>query len=118
MLLYTRASCVLEILTDLNFKYWVKKCSFEDKIVIYYFIIFRLSDLDFKHEGFIGKLLFKNHTTNNYRHRTAFCGVTFPTVIWQYSVPLMAVISTADDSNRNSLMSSAALSTAKLLSEM
>ena len=45
-------------------------------------------------------------------------GVTFPTVIWQYSVPLMAVISTADDSNRNSLMSSAALSTAKLLSEM
>ena len=58
------------------------------------------------------------YTTNNYRHRTAFCGVTFPTVIWQYSVPLMAVISTADDSNRNSLMSSAALSTAKLLSEM
>ena len=58
------------------------------------------------------------HTTNNYCHRTAFCGVTFPTVIWQYSVPLMAVISTADDSNRNSLMSSAALSTAKLLSEM
>ena len=79
----------------------------------------------------IGEEFFKSHddgllsyqptstyTTNNYRHRTAFCGVTFPTVIWQYSVPLMAVISTADDSNRNSLMSSAALSTAKLLSEM
>ena len=57
------------------------------------------------------------HTANNYRHCTAICGVTFPTVIWQYSVPLMAVISTADDSNRNSLMSLAALSTLKLLLE-
>ena len=64
------------------------------------------------------QFMYRHYTTNNYRHRTAFCGVTFPTVIWQYSVPLMAVISTADDSNRNSLMSSAALSTAKLLSEM
>ena len=62
-------------------------------------------------------ILHLSYTANNYCHCTAICGVTFPTVVWQYSVLLMAVISTADDSNRNSLMSSAALSTAKLLSE-
>ena len=53
------------------------------------------------------------YTTNNYRHCTAF----FPTVIWRYSELQMAVLRDADGSNRNSLMSSAALSTAKLLSE-
>ena len=57
------------------------------------------------------------YTANNYRHCTAFCGVTFPTVIWRYSELQMAVLRDADGSNRNSLMSSAALSTAKLLSE-
>ena len=57
------------------------------------------------------------YTANNYRHCTAFCGVTFPTVIWRYSELQMAVLRDADGSNCNSLMSSAALSTAKLLSE-
>jgi hypothetical protein len=32
------------------------------------------------------------YTANNYSHCTAFCGVTFPTVILEYSVPLMAVM--------------------------
>ena len=48
---------------------------------------------------------------------TVNCRVTFPTVIWQYSELLMAVFRDADGSNHNSLLSSAALSTAKLLSE-
>ena len=59
----------------------------------------------------------KIYTANNYCHCTANYSVTFPTVIWQYSEMLMAVLRDADGSNRNSLMSSAALSTAKLLSE-
>ena len=48
---------------------------------------------------------------------TVNCGVTFPTVIWQYSKLQMAELRDADGSNRNSLLSSAALSTVKLLSE-
>ena len=48
---------------------------------------------------------------------TVNCGIMFPTVIWQYSELLMTVLTDADGSNRNSLLSSASLSTAKLLSE-
>ena len=58
-----------------------------------------------------------HYTANNYCQSTAICGVTFPTVIWQYSELQMAVLRDADGSNYNSLMSSAALITAKLLSE-
>ena len=45
------------------------------------------------------------YTANNYCHCTANRGVTFLTVIWQYSELLMAVLRDADGSNRNSLLS-------------
>ena len=35
------------------------------------------------------------YTANSYCHCTANCGVTFPTVVWQYSELLMAVSSPA-----------------------
>ena len=57
------------------------------------------------------------YTTNNYCQCTANCGVTYPTVIWQDSELLIAVLRDTDGSNRNSSLSSAALTTAKLLSE-